>query len=67
MQSKKHSFIESTVQTFIGLAVSFIIQLCIYPRLNIQVSFNQNVIITVVFTIASIFRGYIIRRIFNKK
>jgi hypothetical protein len=67
MQSKKHSFIESIIQTFIGLAVSFCIQLIIYPLMNIEVSFKQNILITFVFTIASIIRGYIIRRIFNKK
>jgi len=67
MQSKINSFIESAVQTFIGLAVSFLIQLIIYPLLSIPVSIGQNVIITAVFTIASIVRGYIIRRIFNKK
>jgi hypothetical protein len=67
MQSKKHSFIESIIQTFIGLAVSFCIQLIIYPLMNIEVSFKQNILITFVFTIASIIRGYVIRRIFNKK
>ena len=67
MQSKKHSLIESAVQTFIGLAVSFVIQLIIYPVMNIPVTFSQNIIITAVFTIASILRGYIIRRIFNRK
>lgn len=66
MQSKKLSFIESTVQTFIGLAVSFIIQLIIYPILDIPVTVTQNIIITLVFTIASIVRGYFVRRLFNK-
>jgi len=65
-QSKKQSFIESTVQTVIGLIVSFGIQLIIYPVLNIPVTFGQNVIITSVFFIASIGRGYLIRRFFNK-
>lgn len=65
MQNKKTSFIESIIQTFTGLIISFIIQLIIYPSLNIEVSINQNIIITLIFTIASILRGYIIRRIFN--
>jgi len=65
MQNKKTSFIESIIQTFTGLIISFIIQLIIYPSLNIEVSINQNIIITLIFTVASITRGYIIRRIFN--
>ena len=52
--------------TIIGLISSFIIQLIIYPLLDIEVTIFENVIITIVFFIASIIRGYIIRRIFNK-
>ena len=66
MQKKKVSLIESLTNTFTGLLVSFGIQLIIYPLLNIPVRIEQNVIITFVFTSASICRGYIVRRIFNK-
>ena len=66
-QSKKNSIIESIFQTLIGLITSILIQLILYPLLNIPVSFNQNLIITLVFFIVSILRGYVVRRIFNKK
>ena len=65
MQSKKYSLAESLTNTFAGLMVSFCIQLIIYPILNIPVKISQNIIITLVFTIASIGRGYIVRRVFN--
>jgi hypothetical protein len=65
-QTKRKSLIESITQTVVGLVISFAIQLVIYPLLNIPVTFSQNLIITSVFFIASIIRGYIIRRIFNK-
>ena len=65
-QSKKKSFIESTIQTIIGLGTSILIQVALYPILGIPVSFNQNLIITAVFFAVSIVRGYIVRRIFNK-
>jgi hypothetical protein len=61
------SILEVTISTIFGLVTSFIIQLLIYPALNIDVKLNQNIIITFVFFIASILRGYLIRRIFNKK
>ena len=67
MQSKKNSLIESVTNTVTGLVTSFLIQLVIYPILDIPVSLSQNVVITAVFFVASIARGYIIRRIFNKK
>jgi len=66
MQSKKNSFIESITQTSIGLIISFVMQLTIFPLLNIPVSLKQNLIISGLFFIASIIRGYIIRRLFNK-
>lgn len=65
-QTKKHSIIESISQTIIGLLTSILIQAIIYPLLNIPVTFSQNLIITAVFFITSIVRGYFVRRIFNK-
>jgi len=67
MQSKRHSIIESVTNTVIGLVTSFLIQVIIYPILNIPVSIGQNIIITFVFFIASVLRGYLIRRYFNKR
>ena len=67
MQTKKHSLIESVTQTIIGLATSLLIQLIIYPILNIPVTLSQNLVITAVFFMASIVRGYFVRRLFNNK
>ena len=66
-QSRKKSLIETITQTVVGLLLSFAIQLVIYPALEIPVKLHQNIIITSVFFGSSILRGYIIRRIFNKK
>lgn len=65
-QSKKNSAIESFFNVIIGLIISFLIQLIIYPAMKIEVSINQNLIITFVFFVASFLRGYFIRRLFNK-
>jgi len=67
MQTKKHSIIESITQTIIGLLTSILIQLILYPAMGIPVTFSQNLIITAVFFIVSIIRGYFIRRYFSKK
>jgi len=64
-QKKQHSIIEVVSNTIIGLVTSFIIQLIIYPILNIPVSIEHNVVITSVFFITSIVRGYLVRRLFN--
>ena len=65
-QTKKFSLIESISNTTIGLITSFIIQIIIYPLLNIEVTIGQNILITFVFFIASIIRSYLVRRLFNR-
>jgi|TARA_R110002124_G_scaffold78682_2_gene209931 hypothetical protein len=66
MQDKKQSMIEAISGTLIGLVFSFMIQIIIYPSLDIPVSIGQNILITSVFFVASIVRGYLVRRLFNK-
>lgn len=65
MQSKKHSALESIANVVIGLIISIVTQMILYPILGIPVSFNQNLIITGVFFVISFARGYLIRRFFN--
>jgi len=66
MQPRKHSIIEAITNTIVGLSTSFLIQIIIYPVMNIPVTIGQNVIITIVFFVVSFLRGYVLRRIFNK-
>lgn len=66
MQTIKNSILESITNVVAGLLTSFLIQLVIYPMLNIPVSINQNIIITTVFFVASFIRSFVIRRIFNQ-
>ena len=65
-QTKQKSFIESVIQTIIGLGTSILIQIILYPIMGIPVTFSQNLIITLVFFTVSIVRGYFVRRIFEK-
>lgn len=67
MQTKKQSATEILVNIVVGLITSFLIQLALYPLLNIPVSFGQNIIITLVFFVVSFVRGYLIRRFYNRK
>lgn len=65
-QSKKYSLIESCASTFIGYIVAVTSQVLIFPIFNLQVPFTDTLLIGIWFTIISIIRSYIIRRIFNK-
>ena len=64
-QSKKHSALESITNVVIGLIMSIVTQMILYPILGIPVTFSQNLIITGVFFVISFVRGYVIRRFFN--
>lgn len=65
-QSKKHSAIETTANTIIGLVVSYLVQLIIFPLYGIKISHNTNIEITFIFFVVSFGRSYLLRRIFNK-
>ena len=67
MQSKKLSLIESVTNTAIGFGISLAIQVTLFPLMNIPVTFGQNIFITIVFTGASIGRGYVVRRFFTNQ
>tara|TARA_R110002050_G_scaffold106023_2_gene215882 strand:+ start:1176 stop:1403 length:228 start_codon:yes stop_codon:yes gene_type:complete len=66
MQNKKLSAVEAITNTVSGLVISFIIQIIIYPFLDIEVTLDQNLFITFVFFVVSFVRGYIVRRFFNR-
>lgn len=66
LQSKKHSFIEAIVNTFIGFITTLVISPLLYYICNIKANLFQITEITILFTIISILRNYIIRRWFNK-
>lgn len=67
MQTKKQSFIEAITNTAVGFGISLAATFIIFPLVGVATTPFKNVLITVFFTVISILRGYIIRRIFNKK
>lgn len=67
MQSKRMSLIESLTNTAAGFIISFLIWLFLVPVLfGIETRAAQGIGMTLLFTASSIFRGYVVRRIFNK-
>lgn len=66
-QSKKKSLLESVVNTFVGMIITMIFSPVIYWLCNVEISWPQMSYAMILFTILSILRNYVIRRIFNKK
>ena len=65
MQTKKMSLIETVSSVIIGFIVALISQQVIFPILGIEVTFSENIILGIFFTVVSIVRGYYVRRFFN--
>jgi len=61
--------VESLIETVTNTAIGFVIAFCLWPIVAWLVGYDYstgtNLLITSIFTVASIVRGYIIRRWFN--
>ena len=66
-QTRKGSFVEACINTAIGFWMSLILSMIVYPMFGHTFTLSQNVGITVIFTVASIARGYVVRRFFNAR
>ena len=66
-QTKKQSLIESLTSTTIGIIIGIVLNLTILPIFGYPVSLSDSLWISVIFTVISIIRSYIIRRWFNSK
>ena len=67
MQTKYQSLIESLTNILIGYLTALLSQLLIFPLFNIYVTFQDNLLIGLYFTIISLIRSYLVRRYFNKR
>jgi hypothetical protein len=67
MQKKINSWIESVTNTIVGFLVRLIIQWAvIVPLFSLRTNVTQDFIITIIFTLATLIRSYLLRRIFDR-
>lgn len=65
MQSKSQSLVETCSNVGIGFVVSYLLWLFLLPLLfDIETSAGQGLGVTLVYTVASILRGFLVRRFF---
>lgn len=67
LQTKRQSLIEILTNVAIGYLVSLIANLIVLPLFNYNISLTDGIYISIIFTVISVVRGYIIRRWFNSK
>lgn len=66
MQSRKHSFMEASLNTASGFLLSLLTQWLVFPWFNLHPSLRDNFALTAIFTVVSIVRSYLWRRLFNR-
>ncbi len=67
MQSRLSSGLEILVNTALGAALSVVITWLICTLYSIPMTFENNTILTFWMTVASMARGYAVRRWFNRR
>lgn len=66
MQTKKSSLIETLTNVGTGFITTLVLSPPIYWLVGVEVKYSQMGLITLLFTVVSVARGYIVRRCFNK-
>ena len=67
MQSKRQSLIETLTSVFVGWFISFIANMLVLHLSGYNINLTDGLLISIIFTIISIVRGYVVRRWFNSK
>ena len=67
MQSKRGSMVETLTNVGIGWFISFIANMLVLPLFGYNINLTDGLLISIIFTIISIVRGYVVRRWFNSK
>lgn len=66
-QSKTQSLVEVIINVVVGYVIATFTQIIIFPMFDIHIGLGDQMMISLVFTIISIIRGYVIRRWFNAR
>lgn len=66
-QTRKHSAIESVFNVIVGYGIAVGSQILIFPLFNVHIPLSDNFLIGGYFTIISLLRSYILRRLFTKR
>ena len=65
MQSRWMSLVESATNIVVGYCLAVLTQVLVFPLFGLSVSLGENLGIGAVFTVVSLVRSFVLRRIFN--
>jgi hypothetical protein len=64
-QSRRHSALEAVINVVVGYWLAVAAAQVILPLFGYPVRFSDNLIISALFTVVSLIRSYVLRRLFN--
>ncbi len=64
-QSRTTSFLKSCVSTGVGFAIAFLANMIILPWFGLPISHSANLLLTTIYTVISIARGYALERLYE--
>ncbi len=64
-QSRLMSLVESLANVLVGYGVAVATQMLVFPLFGLAVTFTENLLIGLIFTVVSIVRSYALRRGFE--
>lgn len=65
-QSRAMSLVESIANVAVGYGLAVITQMLVFPLFGLHTTMAENLTIGVIFTVVSIARSYVLRRIFER-
>jgi hypothetical protein len=65
MQSRTMSLIEAFANVVVGFWLAVLTQILVFPLFGLAVTLSQNLLIGCLFTLTSIVRSYVLRRVFE--
>jgi membrane protein implicated in regulation of membrane protease activity len=65
-QSRRGSAVEAVANVMIGYWVAVTAQIIIFPMFGVNLPVSDNMLIGVLFTVVSLVRSYLLRRLFNR-
>ena len=66
MQSRLQSLIEAVANVAVGFVVALLTQMALFPALGLRLPLDRHLLIGAVFTLVSLARGYLLRRLFER-
>lgn len=65
-QSRAMSLVEATANVAVGYGVAVVTQILIFPIFGLHTTLAQNLKMGAIFTVVSIARSYVLRRLFER-